>query len=89
MVNKSEGIIDPQKISNEEQSLSTADQYRERRYCGGRDNTQDKVVSSQHFVVKNCGEIICYFTMTSDSLQFTVPYPIISILNFLECIILS
>ena len=32
MVNKSEGIIDPQKISNEEQSLSTADQYRERRY---------------------------------------------------------
>jgi len=51
MVNKSEVIIDPQKISNEEQSLSTADQYRERGYCGG-DNTQDKVVSSQHFVVK-------------------------------------
>jgi len=80
MVNKSEVIIDPQKISNEEQSLSTADQFRERGYCG---------VSSQHFVVKNCGEIICHFTMTSDSLQFTVPYPIISILNFLECIILS
>ena len=35
MVNKSEVIINPQKISNEEQSISTADQYRERGYCGG------------------------------------------------------